>query len=168
MEDLEKELREVKAKAKKDNDFMQDALQKRFDQMEEWQEKAESLENTVQQHLAQITIKEKEVTREQAKYKELEELLKETKAELDLSRASEYSKDIVDKQRKEMNSKAEENFNLKNIIEAKRKEGEKNLKKLVALEDQHQVKMQELDTINRDFKETKNKLSMQIKFDNEL
>ena len=168
MEDLEKELREVKAKAKKDNDFMQDALQKRFDQMEEWQEKAESLETTVQQHLAQITIKEKEVTREQAKYKELEELLKETKAELDLSRASEYSKDIVDKQRKEMNSKAEENFNLKNIIEAKRKEGEKNFKKLVALEDQHQVKMQELDTINRDFKETKNKLSMQIKFDNEL
>ena len=52
MEDLEKELREVKAKAKKDNDFMQDALQKRFDQMEEWQEKAESLETTVQQHLA--------------------------------------------------------------------------------------------------------------------
>jgi len=40
---METMLEETRAKAKKDADFYEDALQKRFDQMEEWQEKAEEL-----------------------------------------------------------------------------------------------------------------------------
>lgn len=47
--DLEAKLKETESKLKKDTEFYQEALQKRFDQMEEYQEKAENLEMKVRQ-----------------------------------------------------------------------------------------------------------------------
>ena len=43
-EELTVKLKEAETKLKKDNDFYQDALQKRFEQMEQFQEKSEELE----------------------------------------------------------------------------------------------------------------------------
>lgn len=69
-------------------------------------------------------------------------------------------------QKKQLNAKVEENFNLKQLIETKRKENEKIMKKLQAIEDQFNIKCEEVESLHKEVKELKLAMSNRSKGDN--
>jgi hypothetical protein len=88
--------------------------------------------------------------------------------EVERLQRSEYTKEQVDQQKKLMNGKMEENFSLKQIIDQKRTDNEKQRKRLEALEDQYANRSHDLDTATRDLKEAQQQLQVRLKHETQL
>jgi len=136
-------LKEQEEKSKKDVDFYEEALQKRFEQMEAFEEKADGLEvkcGQLESKLEQAEMNadrsEREVTKLQTKIKDLELELSEKTADIERLARSECDSEAIVKQKEIVNQKIQENYSLKQIIDQQRADIEKMRKKSVAQEDQ--------------------------------
>lgn len=165
----------METKIKKDSEFYQDALQKRFDQMETFQEKCEDLEAQITNLKEEIAEKDGKLNVEtnnnivaQEKITKLMSENAELKIQLDQLNQSKVSPQIVELAKKQLNQKIEENFSLKQTIDLKRTENEKLKKKLEATQDMFTNRKMELEDAKRDLKEAQQQINMKTKNENQL
>lgn len=136
---LQSQLKDKDDKAK----WYEDALQKRFDQMEEFEAKSDQLEIKCSQLEAKLEKGEHGLKIKTTQAEKAQERIREL--ELKLEEQNSSPKEAGEDVKRMMDHKIQENFSLKDIIDGLRKETDKQKKRILSQDDMYINKQIEID-----------------------